>query len=111
MLEKLFFMPLGLNSINILNSSSLFYPCLFYFYLFILCFRHYKDLALLNLGAIFHQAKRSAEAAIVLHAALDHQPRTAEANLMLANVYVVLGDYNRYYFEFSKPLIPIGTVL
>ncbi|XP_069702487.1 tetratricopeptide repeat protein 17 isoform X1 [Periplaneta americana] len=57
--------------------------------------RQYKDLALLNLGAIFHQARFPAEAAIILHAAVDHAPLMAQSHFLLGNVYAVLGDYNR----------------
>ncbi|XP_021915404.1 tetratricopeptide repeat protein 17 isoform X2 [Zootermopsis nevadensis] len=57
--------------------------------------RQYRDLALLNLGAIFHQARFPAEAAIILHAAVDHAPLVASSHFLLGNVYAVLGDYNR----------------
>ncbi|PNF37345.1 hypothetical protein B7P43_G00484 [Cryptotermes secundus] len=57
--------------------------------------RQYRDLALLNLGAIFHQSRFSAEAAIILHAAVDHAPLMAPNHFLLGNVYAVLGDYNR----------------
>jgi hypothetical protein len=58
-------------------------------------FRDYRDLALLNLGAIFHQAHFPAEAAIILHAAVDHAPLMAQSHFLLGNVYAVLGDCNR----------------
>jgi tetratricopeptide (TPR) repeat protein len=54
-----------------------------------------RHIALVHLGNILHQAKRSAEAAIVLHAAVDHAPRDAISHWTLGNVYTVLGDYNR----------------
>lgn len=57
--------------------------------------RHYRDLALFNLGAIFHQAHFPAEAAIILHAAVDHAPLMAQSHFLLGNVYAVLGDCNR----------------
>jgi hypothetical protein len=57
--------------------------------------RQYRDLALLNLGAIFHRARFPAEAAIILHAAVDHAPLMASSHFLLGNVYAVLGDYNR----------------
>lgn len=59
-------------------------------------YRHYRDLALFNLGAIFHQAHYPAEAAIILHAAVDHAPLMAQSHFLLGNVYAILGDCNRY---------------
>jgi hypothetical protein len=58
-------------------------------------YRQYRDLALLNLGAIFHQSRFPAEAAIILHAAVDHAPLSAPSHFLLGNVYAILGDYNR----------------
>ena len=58
-------------------------------------YRHYRDLALFNLGAIFHQAHYPAEAAIILHAAVDHAPLIAQSHFLLGNVYAILGDCNR----------------
>ena len=58
-------------------------------------YRHYRDLALFNLGAIFHQAHYPAEAAIILHAAVDHAPLMAQSHFLLGNVYAILGDCNR----------------
>jgi hypothetical protein len=58
-------------------------------------YRQYRDLALLNLGAIFHQSRFPAEAAIILHAAVDHAPLMAPNHFLLGNVYAILGDYNR----------------
>ncbi|KAF4520839.1 hypothetical protein B566_EDAN007135 [Ephemera danica] len=54
-----------------------------------------RHIALVHLGNILHQARRSAEAAIVLHAAIDHAPRDAISHWTLGNVYTVLGDYTR----------------
>lgn len=61
----------------------------------IICFSQYRDVALLNLGCILQQARCPAEAAILLHAAVDHAPKRAIAHYALANVYAILGDYNR----------------
>jgi hypothetical protein len=58
-------------------------------------YRRYRDLALFNLGAIFHQAHFPAEAAIILHAAVDHAPLMAQSHFLLGNVYAILGDCNR----------------
>ncbi|XP_067009164.1 tetratricopeptide repeat protein 17 [Anabrus simplex] len=57
--------------------------------------REYRDLALLTLGGVLHQARASSEAAVVLHAAVDHAPMEASNHLALGTVYAALGDYNR----------------
>uniref|UniRef100_A0A1B6E4T7 Tetratricopeptide repeat protein 17 n=1 Tax=Clastoptera arizonana TaxID=38151 RepID=A0A1B6E4T7_9HEMI len=57
--------------------------------------RQYRDLGLLNLGCLLQQARYPAEAAILLHAAVDHAPKQPIAHFALANVYAILGDYNR----------------
>jgi len=67
--------------------------CTDFWYNFV--YRHYRDLALFNLGAIFHQAHYPAEAAIILHAAVDHAPLMAQSHFLLGNVYAILGDCNR----------------
>lgn len=54
-----------------------------------------RHIALIHLGNVLHQARRSAEAAIVLHAAIDHAPRDPISHWTLGNVYTVLGDYTR----------------
>lgn len=50
---------------------------------------------MLNLAGILHQSKHSKEAAILLHAAIDHDPYQAVNYLALGNVYAVLANYNR----------------
>lgn len=57
--------------------------------------RRYRDTPLLNLGCILQQARWPAEAAILLHAAIDHAPNKAISHYALGNVYAILGDYNR----------------
>ncbi|GLH04932.1 Protein of unknown function [Gryllus bimaculatus] len=57
--------------------------------------RQYKDLALLTLGGLLQQAKALVEAALVLHAAVDHAPHVPQNHLALGTVYAILGDYNR----------------
>lgn len=49
---------------------------------------------MLNLAGIFHQSRLSKDAAILLHAAIDHNPYQAKSYLALGNVYAVLADYN-----------------
>lgn len=61
----------------------------------ILFCRKYKDIPLLNLAGILHQSRNSEEAAILLHAAIDHDPFQASNYLALGNVYAVLANYNR----------------
>lgn len=63
--------------------------------LMILICREYRDIALLNLASIFHQARYPGEAAIILHAAVDHAPHQPANHFALGNVYAVLSDYNR----------------
>ncbi|CAG5102000.1 Similar to ttc17: Tetratricopeptide repeat protein 17 (Danio rerio) [Cotesia congregata] len=57
--------------------------------------RQYRDIPLLTTGGILHAAKYSAEAAIVLHAAIDYAPTQSHQHLALGHVYAILGDYNR----------------
>lgn len=55
----------------------------------------YKDIPLLNLAGIFHQARYPKDAAILLHAAIEHAPLQPANYLALGNVYATLSDYNR----------------
>ncbi|XP_011306782.1 tetratricopeptide repeat protein 17 [Fopius arisanus] len=57
--------------------------------------REFRDIPLLTAGGILHAAKHSAEAAIVLHAAIDYAPTQSHQHLALGHVYAILGDYNR----------------
>ncbi|XP_075214285.1 tetratricopeptide repeat protein 17 isoform X2 [Lycorma delicatula] len=57
--------------------------------------RRYRDVPLLNLGCLLQRAHCPAEAAILLHAAVDHAPHRPLSHYALATVYAVLGDYNR----------------
>ncbi|XP_059487798.1 tetratricopeptide repeat protein 17 [Neocloeon triangulifer] len=54
-----------------------------------------KHIGLLHLGNVFHQSKRSAEAAIILHAAIDHSSYDPESHWTLGNIYSVIGDYQK----------------
>ena len=58
-------------------------------------FRKYKDVPLMNLGNILHRSHYPSEAALVMHAALDHNDTNPVTHFTLGNVYAVLGDYNR----------------
>ncbi|XP_047111144.1 tetratricopeptide repeat protein 17 isoform X1 [Schistocerca piceifrons] len=66
--------------------------------------RQYRDLALLTLGGTLHRSSHPAEAAIVMHAAVDHAPDKAWSHMALGNVYAVLGDYNRSATCFDNAL-------
>ncbi|CAK1578639.1 unnamed protein product [Parnassius mnemosyne] len=56
--------------------------------------REYKDIALLNMGIIFHLSKMAEDAVIVLNAAVDHNPNFYLSHFQLANAYAVLCDFN-----------------
>ncbi|KAF5282029.1 hypothetical protein FQA39_LY00553 [Lamprigera yunnana] len=57
--------------------------------------REFKDIPLLNLAGIFLQARYAKDAAILLHAAVEHSPFQASNYIALGNVYAILSDYNR----------------
>uniref|UniRef100_A0A8D0L4X3 Tetratricopeptide repeat protein 17 n=1 Tax=Sphenodon punctatus TaxID=8508 RepID=A0A8D0L4X3_SPHPU len=54
--------------------------------------RHNKDIALVNLANILHRAHFSADAAIVVHAALDYSDFFT-SYYTLGNIYAMLGEY------------------
>uniref|UniRef100_A0A6I8NVZ2 Tetratricopeptide repeat protein 17 n=1 Tax=Ornithorhynchus anatinus TaxID=9258 RepID=A0A6I8NVZ2_ORNAN len=55
--------------------------------------RHNKDVALVNLANVLHRAHFSADAAIVIHAALDESDFFT-SYYTLGNIYAMLGEYN-----------------
>ncbi|XP_072474543.1 tetratricopeptide repeat protein 17 isoform X4 [Notamacropus eugenii] len=55
--------------------------------------RHNKDVALVNLANVLHRAHFSADAAIVVHAALDESDFFT-SYYTLGNIYAMLGEYN-----------------
>ncbi|EMP34423.1 Tetratricopeptide repeat protein 17 [Chelonia mydas] len=55
--------------------------------------RHSKDIALVNLANVLHRAHFSADAAIVVHAALDYSDFFT-SYYTLGNIYAMLGEYN-----------------
>lgn len=67
-------------------------------------YRRYRDIPLLNLAGVFHQARRHQEAAIILHAAVDHAPTQLLHYYALGNVYTVLAEYNRSLACYSNIL-------
>lgn len=58
-------------------------------------FSEYRDIPLLTLAGIFHITKYSKDAALILHAAIDHAPYEPMNYLALGHVYTMLSDYNR----------------
>ncbi|NWI22763.1 TTC17 protein, partial [Sula dactylatra] len=61
--------------------------------IFFSSFRQNKDIALVNLANILHRAHFSADAAIVVHAALDYSDFFT-SYYTLGNIYAMLGEYN-----------------
>ncbi|XP_011638804.1 tetratricopeptide repeat protein 17 [Pogonomyrmex barbatus] len=57
--------------------------------------RQYRDIPLLTTAGILHAARYSGEAAIILHAAIDHNPTESYHHLALGHVYTSLGDFDR----------------
>uniref|UniRef100_A0A8C0JYW6 Tetratricopeptide repeat protein 17 n=1 Tax=Canis lupus dingo TaxID=286419 RepID=A0A8C0JYW6_CANLU len=55
--------------------------------------RHNKDIALVNLANVLHRAHFSADAAVVVHAALDDSDFFT-SYYTLGNIYAMLGEYN-----------------
>lgn len=78
--------------ITLQGSQNQTQPPVFLWQLF--C-RRYRDIPFLNLASTFHQARRHKEAAIILHAAVDHAPTQPLHYYALGNVYTVLAEYNR----------------
>lgn len=71
---------------NSANTNSLIFFC---------NYRQYRDIPLLTTGGILHAARQSAEAAIVLHTAINYAPDQSRQHLALGNIYATLGDYKR----------------
>ena len=59
-------------------------------------------------GGILHAANQSADAAIILHTAIEHAPNQSGNHLALANVYAYLGEYNKSieYYDNSLKIDP-----
>ena len=74
----------------ILTQSELLLMSVFSFFLFIFfsSFRQNKDIALVNLANFLHRAHFSADAAIVVHAALDYSDFFT-SYYTLGNIYAV----------------------
>nr|XP_015193805.1 PREDICTED: tetratricopeptide repeat protein 17 isoform X1 [Lepisosteus oculatus]XP_015193806.1 PREDICTED: tetratricopeptide repeat protein 17 isoform X1 [Lepisosteus oculatus] len=56
--------------------------------------RQHKDIALVNMANVLHRAHFSADAAILVHAALDMTSDFLTSHYTLGNIYAMLGEYN-----------------
>ncbi|XP_039600181.1 tetratricopeptide repeat protein 17 isoform X1 [Polypterus senegalus] len=56
--------------------------------------RQHKDVALINMANVLHRAHFSADAAILVHAALDITADFLTSHYTLGNIYAMLGEYN-----------------
>lgn len=72
--------------------------------------RHNKDIALLNLANVLHRAHYSADAAILVHTALDVSPGldvstdSLVSHYTLGNIYAMLGEYNHSVLCYDRVL-------
>ncbi|XP_045581208.2 tetratricopeptide repeat protein 17 isoform X1 [Procambarus clarkii] len=66
--------------------------------------RNYRYIAKVHLGNILHRARRSDEAVLVLHAAIDHYRHSPVAHITLGNVYATLAFYNVSVLCFENAL-------
>ncbi|KAG8548423.1 hypothetical protein GDO81_025402, partial [Engystomops pustulosus] len=72
--------------------------------------RHNKDIALLNMANVMHRAHFSADAAILVHAALDVSPGldvstdSLVSHYTLGNIYAMLGEYNHSVLCYDRVL-------
>lgn len=57
-------------------------------------YRNFRYIPKVHLGNILHRARRSDEAVLVLHAAVDHHRTSPIAHITLGNVYATLAFYN-----------------
>lgn len=80
------------HSTRLINTGN--QVLLFLFSNWIFLFRNYRYIAKVHLGNILHRARRSDEAVLVLHAAIDHYRHSPVAHITLGNVYATLAFYN-----------------
>ncbi|XP_027224243.2 tetratricopeptide repeat protein 17 [Penaeus vannamei] len=66
--------------------------------------RNYRYIPMVHLGNILHRARRSDEAVLVLHAAIDHYRHSPVAHITLGNVYATLAFYNVSVLCFENAL-------
>ncbi|XP_031756284.1 tetratricopeptide repeat protein 17 isoform X2 [Xenopus tropicalis] len=66
--------------------------------------RQNKDIALVNMANILHRAHFSADAAILVHAALDVSSDFLTSHYTLGNIYAMLGEYNHSVLCYDRAL-------
>ncbi|OCT82030.1 hypothetical protein XELAEV_18024538mg [Xenopus laevis] len=66
--------------------------------------RQNKDIALVNMANILHRAHFSADAAILVHAALDVSSDFLTSHYTLGNIYAMLGEYNHSVLCYDRSL-------
>lgn len=64
--------------------------------------RSHKDIPLLSLGTILQRSRQHRDAVIVLEAATDLNPRSAENHFALANSLFFLSEFNRSLQEYKR---------
>uniref|UniRef100_A0A8C4QGA2 Tetratricopeptide repeat domain 17 n=1 Tax=Eptatretus burgeri TaxID=7764 RepID=A0A8C4QGA2_EPTBU len=67
--------------------------------------REHKDIALINLGNVLHRGHFSADAVIVVHAAVDVAVDTVTSHYTLGNIYAMLGEYNHSVLFYQQALM------
>ncbi|GCB74212.1 hypothetical protein scyTo_0003300 [Scyliorhinus torazame] len=67
--------------------------------------RQHKDIALMNLANVLHRAHFSADAAILVHAALDVSTDFLTSHYTLGNIYAMLGEYNHSILCYDQALL------
>uniref|UniRef100_A0A4W3J7M6 Tetratricopeptide repeat domain 17 n=1 Tax=Callorhinchus milii TaxID=7868 RepID=A0A4W3J7M6_CALMI len=67
--------------------------------------RQHKDVALVNLANVLHRAHFSADAAILVHAAMDVSTDFLTNHYTLGNIYAMLGSYNTSVLCYDQALI------
>ncbi|KAM4617579.1 tetratricopeptide repeat protein 17 [Discoglossus pictus] len=66
--------------------------------------RQNKDVALVNMANVLHRAHFSADAAILVHAALDVSSDFLTSHYTLGNIYAMLGEYNHSVLCYDRAL-------
>ncbi|XP_063294194.1 tetratricopeptide repeat protein 17 isoform X1 [Pelobates fuscus] len=66
--------------------------------------RQNKDIALVNMANVLHRAHFSADAAILVHAALDVSTDILTSHYTLGNIYAMLGEYNHSVLCYDRAL-------
>uniref|UniRef100_UPI00358EB699 tetratricopeptide repeat protein 17-like isoform X2 n=1 Tax=Myxine glutinosa TaxID=7769 RepID=UPI00358EB699 len=67
--------------------------------------REHKDIALVNLGNVLHRGHFSADAVVVVHAAVDVAVDTVTSHYTLGNIYAMLGEYNHSVLFYQQALM------